>query len=356
MAAAGPMSVAPSVAPAMGPAMGQGAPRLGASPAGFDGAALERRSASMSAAGSLRLPGKSRVPLVALLLVDVGLAVAGGLLLRAGLAPPAVANAASDPGSSEKRSERRGDEAIPTAGGATAPGGGSAVGASTGASGAAGATEIAGAGGDPKAGAQGSGAASAVPPAAQPAAGASGNGGADEVGKPPADAAKPEIKPDAKTGDKGAAGSALLADGPDQSDQSDKPLTVADKKSDKAKRPTNDKASGASEGPVDPYAPPPAPASANELNAQLLKVLKRAQAKFDDCYNQVAKGVGPTELLVSFAVTPDGSLGGARVLSSQDGAQMLGHCVIAELGKLKIKGGPSTELIRRIKFQPKKKS
>jgi hypothetical protein len=331
----------------MGPAMAAPAP-MGAvaPPPGFDGAALERRSASMSAAESMRLPGKSRAPLLALLLVDVGLVVAGGLLLRAGLAGPAAASpAAASPASGEGSGGSRGaaDEAAPMAARAAADRGGG-----TGAS----SQAVASASGEGGAGADGEAAKAAAKggtaaPAAreEPAADAADDG----VAKPPGEAAKADAG--------GAASNQLLPDGaaepqPDQS--SDKaPDKASNKKSDKGKRPSLGRPGGG-EGPVDPYAPPPAPAPAGDdvVRAQLLKAFAKAQPRFDDCYHVVAGGVGAPEVTVSFQVLADGSLGGSRVLSQT--APMLANCVIAELGRIRIKAGGSSELIRRIKFQAKK--
>jgi hypothetical protein len=318
-----------------------GQPKLVSDGAGIAAGAAEmmrpRRlsgSAGMSAAdsaGLAGLAGRSRRPLAMLLVVDAALAIAGGLLLRAGLARPAEASAepaaASSPsGAPATTSTSAPEEAAPGAVQAE-PAQRAAEAAKPGAQAEAKA-EAKPAPSDPpnaapSAAAPASGFAPGEPTPGQPAAGAAAPGGAasDET---------PDKTPD-KTLDKtpGAGGDAA-------SDAAKKK-----KKADKAVRRTG------AESPVDPYAP------AADLSAQINKLFSKGQARLDKCHASMprgADGAGPTQLTVSFRVMADGTLGGARVLGAPAGSEMLSMCVQAELAKWRVQSGESGEFVRRIQF------
>lgn len=258
---------------------------------------------------SMGLPRRSRAPLVVLLAIDAGLAVAGALLLRAGLAGPAVASAAP-----------RTEPSAPAA--AAAPAEPPAIAAAK-----------LGEGGEPARSAEpvaaDGGKATAPPPSAE------ARPAAPEPAAPPKGLAPGEPEP----------GKALDQTGGKDGDQ---PVgSPTDRAADDvaAKKKKKDKRSSSAEGPVDPYAPAP------DLSSQINKLFTKGQSKLDKCHASIARGQGPSQLTLSFRVMADGSLGGIRVLGAPAGAEMLGMCVTAELAKWKVQSGESGEFVRRIQFR-----
>lgn len=263
---------------------------------------------------SMGLPRRSKAPLVVLLAVDAGLAVAGALLLRAGLAGPAVASAAP-------RAETRAP-AVSAAEPAEPPANAAAK--------------------------LGEGPAAASPP--EPVAADAG-----KVTPPPPSAEERAAAPEPAAPPKGLApGEPAPGKAPDQTvDQpTDKTTDQAvgnttDRATDDvaAKKKKKDRRSSSAEGPVDPYAPAP------DLSSQINKLFTKGQSKLDKCHASIARGQGPSQLTLSFRVMADGSLGGIRVLGAPAGAEMLGMCVTAELAKWKVQSGESGEFVRRIQFR-----
>ncbi len=288
---------------------------------------MPSRSAGMSAADSLAQPRRSRAPLAVLLAVDAALAITGGALLRAGLAHPSEAEAAS------------GERRAPASGGASRDEQPIPVAAAP------------------------SAAPSAAADAAAPPA---GGGAADEARRadapqPTAVAPPPSGAPIGAPAAEPAGGAGFAAGEPTPGQADDAPVgegraaleqVLAAKQGDKNAKPakpkTEKRQTKASDAPVDPYVP-----AAGDLNDQIAKVFAKGQAKLDTCYSSVARGVGPTELTVTFQVTADGYFGGARILGNLAGAEVLGSCVLAELAKWKIKSGAAGDHVRRIKFRNK---
>lgn len=319
-------SVVSAGAAAPGPGPGQQGQPLGQQAMVSDGIGVaagaagtmrpRRMSAGMSAADSTGLPGRSRKPLALLLMVDAALAIAGGLLLRAGLARPAEASA--EPAAEAAPSST---SAAPAPASEPAPTSATPAPVQSAAPPAAAATK-----GNAATGSGGGSAAAVVVGASPPAAAAPPSGFAPGELAPgqPADA-------NDKTTDDGNDGN----DGSDGSDAAKKK-----KKAEKAARPRAD-------GPVDPY---PSTAPAADLSAQISKLFTRGQAKLDKCHASISQGAGPAQLTISFRVMADGTLGGTRVLGAPPGAEMLSMCVVAELAKWKVKSGESGEFVRRIQF------
>ncbi len=263
---------------------------------------------------SLALPRRSKAPLVALLAVDAALAVGGALLLRAGLAGSAVADAATAPSATD-----------------AGAGKGAAVkaeGTSEAAASAASSTTEAPSG-EPSGGAKGEGAAAVA--TSEPPSAAAPSAAPEDAADRGAAAAEPEAP-------KGLApGEPTPGAGPDKT-------VEKNEKSDAAARKKKEKRSAAADGPVDPYAPAP------DLSSQINKLFAKGQSKLDKCYASIVRQ-GPTQLTVSFSVMPDGSLGGIQVVRVSTGAEMLGVCVQAELAKWKVKSGASGAFIRSIQFR-----
>jgi hypothetical protein len=309
-----------------------GQPKLVSDGAGIAAGAAEmmrpRRlsgSAGMSAADSAGLAGRSRRPLAMLLVVDAALAIAGGLLLRAGLARPAEASAEPAAASSPSGAPATTSTSAPEE---AAPGAVQAEPAQR-------AAEPAKPGAHAEAKAEAKPAPSDPPnPNAAPSAAAPASGfapGEPTPGPPAAGAAAPGGAASDETPDKtpGAGGDAA-------SDAAKKK-----KKADKAVRRTG------AESPVDPYAP------AADLSAQINKLFSKGQARLDKCHASMprgADGAGPTQLTVSFRVMADGTLGGAQVVSAPAGSEMLSMCVQAELAKWRVQSGESGQFIRKIQF------
>lgn len=262
---------------------------------------------------SMGLPRRSKAPLVVLLAVDAALAVAGALLLRAGLAGPAVASAAPRTEPSAKAAAA--SSAEPAAPPATAE------------------PKLAAA--SPAAVGAAPGAPSSAEPAAGPGSAAAPPPGAPEAAEPPKGLAPGEPEP--------GQGADQTVDKP--SDPATDPATSRATDDVAAKKKKKDKRGASPEGPVDPYAPAP------DLSSQISKLFTKGQSKLDKCHASIARGEGPSQLTLSFRVMADGSLGGIRVLGAPAGAEMLGMCVTAELAKWKVQSGESGEFVRRIQFR-----
>jgi hypothetical protein len=258
---------------------------------------LSASAAGMSAADLTGLAGRSRRPLAVLLVVDAALAIAGGLLLRAGLAEAGIGPSALG-------------EAAPVVEG-SAP---SSAAASAAKEAMKGEPSI-----EPPAPPT-----SRVDPRAAPSAAAPAGGVAPGEPTPgqPVDAGN------------GAGIGAAIGAANDAANNAAKKKKKADKAVGRA----------VAEGPVDPYMP------AADLSSQLNKLFSKGQAKLDRCHASISRGTGPAQLTVSFRVMADGSLGGARVLGAPEGSELLSMCVVAELAKWKVQSGESGEFVRRIRF------
>lgn len=288
-----------------GPSIGTGQEQ-GLAPAelGTDGAGAPalvaprpRRSSGMSSASSLVVPGRSRAPLVALLVVDLGLAIGGGVLLRAGLAKPAVA-AVGEPSSS---SSAPGASAapIPEAPSAGAPSDAAAAAAA----GASGTTTPA--------------PAPAPPPAAPP----------------PSPSNAPASN--APSGEREPSDSQLAAADPKQAPPSaGAPAANAKREATAPKRPKGSSAPNATEETINPYPSKESPSVA--------AAFKQGQRALDDCYTKHANRSGAVDLAVSYSVAEDGSFAGVNFLRTVPDGALFEACVKHEIAKWRVKPGAST--------------
>lgn len=251
-------------------------------------------SALMTSASLAHVRKPRRGPLVALLAIDAGLAISGGLLLRAGLAEPAAAAATTAP-AAPKAAPAAAPSPAPTAPSSAAPSTEPTVGAS--------ASPLP---------------ADAPSPAAAPTSLPSEAAAAKE--EPPA-AAPP------------APASAPVEDKPTGSGR---PTSSRDKK----------RSGGKGEGPVDPYA--------RELEAdlvrQLQEVFEKSQARFDSCLSTSA--TIPERVTVTLTIVGDGSLSNISFVPTI--SDLSASCLRSQLvaWRLRRPNGPPIAATRAIVFRP----
>ncbi|MBK7535835.1 MAG: hypothetical protein IPI49_10805 [Myxococcales bacterium] len=274
--------------------------------------AAPNQTAGLTSASVTGLGRPRRGPLIALLAFDAGLAIAGALLLRSGLAgPAAAATTGAPPGApaAERAPATSATPAPPPAPPPPPPPGTSAISAAP-------ATPAA-------ADADAPAALAAAPVTAEPAL-----AGADGASAMPSDSAEPAPPPPV----------------------SDKKAEVDAKAKKKSSRKGAESSGGRADAPMDPYD------DVASMRAQVDQLLRESQGNFDRCYASVYRGTaaaGPVKLAVSLKVLAGGSLG-ITIGKKGDRSDLLADCVRAELARWSLHnatGRVSPNILRVIRFQ-----
>ncbi len=271
-----------------------------------------RRSSGMSS--SLVVPGRSRMPLVALLVVDLGLAIGGGLLLRAGLAKPAVAAAGEPSPSSTTKGAAPGAEAPSGPGASAAPGAGAPSDAS----------------------AASAGGATPAPASAAPAASSPSPSRAAASRAPSGERESSDSKP-------------VTADS-----KQTPPAANAKREAPPPKRAKGSSASNAIGETINPYTPLDPPSSTkpgDSIKKQVDAAIRKSKRALDDCYIKIVKRAGAASLAVSYRVTMDGRLSEVRPMSTLPDGELLMSCVRTVTSRWKVTpGNPDELMVSTIKF------